>query len=138
MLQTTVDIFLDSTRAVAELVTRTGAAGVRTAVPDPVLASVERMLASMRDMADQAPHLADQIDVMAGELQAKRLSIQAITAELTVLDQQLEILERTLAPLQAWSSYWDRMQRSVAHALDSPAGGSRSKEATQSGSPDVS
>jgi hypothetical protein len=115
VLQSTVEVFLDSTRALVDLATRTGAAGARAVVPAPALDSVNRMLVSMRSLAEQAPPLSAEIDVLVDELHAKRLSIQAITAELTVLDQQLEILERTLGPVQQWSSRWQEIQHALLH-----------------------
>lgn len=117
VLQTTIELFLNSTRSVTELITRAGSAGARAAVPDPVLASVDRMLLSLRSVVEQFPHVTDEIDVLMAELNAKRLSVQALTAELDVLDHQLEILQGTLAPIQAWSGQWSQMQRSLLHAL---------------------
>lgn len=115
LLQSTVEMFLDSTRTLAELATRTSSAGVRALVPDPVLVQVNQMLLSLRQVVEQAPQLTDEIDVLLSELHAKRLSIQAMTAELTALDQQLEILERTLAPVEAWNGRWQQLQQTLLH-----------------------
>ncbi|MEP7089008.1 MAG: hypothetical protein ABI776_02780 [Nocardioidaceae bacterium] len=121
VLQSAIEVFLDSTRSVTELVTRAGSAGARAVVPDPVLASLDRMLLSLRSVVEQFPHMTDEIDVLVGELNAKRLSVQALTAELDVLDRELEILQGTLAPIQAWSRQWSQMQRSLLHALETTA-----------------
>lgn len=118
LLQPTIDLFVDSTRAVTDLVLRAGNAGARAVVPDPVLASVSGMLLSLKGVAEQFPHLSDEIDVLMGEVDAKRLSIQALTAELAVLDHQLEILQGTLAPVRAWSDRWSQLQRALLHALE--------------------
>ncbi len=117
-LQSSLDVLLESTRSVTQLVARTGSAGARAVLPDSVLEPVNRMLTSLRAMAEQAPLLTDEIDVLMSELQAKRLSIQAVTAELVVLDQQLEILERTMSPVQSWSTQLKSVQHSLMHALD--------------------
>ncbi len=118
VLQSTFDVFLASTRAVTDLVTAAGAAGARAVLPAPVNDSVNHMLASLRDMAEQAPQITDEIVVLTEELHAKRLSIQAVQSELNVLDHQLDLLERSLAPVQAWSEQWNRMQHALLHTLD--------------------
>ncbi len=121
VLQTTIQLFLDSTRSVTDLITRAGGAGARAVVPDPVIASVDSMLLSLRSVVEEFPQVTDEIDVFMAELNAKRLSIQALTAELDVLDHQLEILQGTLAPIQAWSGQWSQLQHSLLHALGSGA-----------------
>lgn len=117
-LQSSIDVLVESTRSVTQLVARTGSAGARAVLPTSVLEPVNRMLSSLRSMAEQAPLLTDEIDVLMSELQAKRLSIQAVTAELVVLDQQLEILERTMTPVQGLSTQLKNLQHSLMHALD--------------------
>lgn len=119
LLQATIDVFLDRTRAVADLVTSAGG-GALAKVPEPVPSAVTRMLASLRQLAEQAPPLTAELDVLVEEVHAKRLSIQALQAELAALDHQLEVLERSLAPVQAWSKHWERLQHSLAHSLDLP------------------
>ena len=123
VLQSTFDVFLNSTRAVTGLMTQAGTVGARAVVPDPVLAQVTRMLTSLRTMAEQAPQITDELDVLVSEIHAKRLSIQALQAELSVLDHQLEILEQTLGPVQAWSAQWNRLQHALLHSLDLPDAG---------------
>lgn len=120
VLQSTFDMFLTSTRAVTDLVTHAGSAGARAVVPDPVLGQVTRMLTALRSMAEQVPQITDELDVLVSEVHAKRLSIQALQAELSALDHQLEILETTLAPVQAWSRQWNRVQHALLHSLDLP------------------
>jgi hypothetical protein len=120
VLQSTFDVFIASTRAVTDVVTAAGAAGARAVLPAPVNDSVNHMLVSLRDMAEQAPQITDEIVVLTEELHAKRLSIQAVQSELTVLDHQLDLLERSLAPVQAWSEQWNRMQHALLHTLDLP------------------
>lgn len=117
VLQTTIDLFLDTTRSVTDLITRASSAGARTVAPDPVIASVDSMLLSLRSVVGEFPQVSDEIDVFMAELNAKRLSIQALTAELDVLDHQLKILQGTLAPIQAWSGKWSQMHRSLLHTL---------------------
>lgn len=121
MVQSTLDLFLDSTKALTRLATQAGSVGAHAVIPDPVLSSVNQMLSSLRSFAEQAPQISDELDVLISELHAKRLTIQAVTAELTVLDHQLEILERTLTPVQAWSSQWSELQGSLLHSLDHSA-----------------
>ena len=120
LLHNAVEGLLVSTRAVAGLLAHTGAAGAQAVLPDAVRAPVEHMLVSLRSVVEQAPHLGDELDVLAAELRAKRLTIQAVSAELAALDQQLEVLERTLAPVQAWSAEWERVQRALLSSLDHP------------------
>ncbi len=117
LLQSTVDVFLDRTRAVAELMGSAGS-GALGVLPDPVPATVTRMLTSMRQLADQVPPVTAELDVLVREVHAKRLSIQALQAELAVLDNQLEVLERALAPVQAWSRQWNRMRHSLTETLN--------------------
>lgn len=121
MLRTTVDVFLDRTRTVTELLTTVGTAGARAAGADPVLGPVTRMLASLRTLAEQVPQLTDEFDVLVEEVHAKRVSIRALQTELAALDHQLEILEQSLAPVQAWSHQWGRVQHALLHSLDLPA-----------------
>jgi hypothetical protein len=117
LLHTTVDVFLDRTRAVAELVAAAGGSALDRA-PDPVPAAVTRMLASMRQLTELVPPLTGELDVLVEEVHAKRKSVQALQAELGVLDRQLEVLERTLAPVEAWSRQWTRIRSTLAEPLD--------------------
>ena len=119
LLQTTIDVFLDRTRAVTELMERAGS-GALGHVPEPVPSTVTRMLASLRQLAEQAPPLTAELDVLVEEVHAKRLSIQALQAELSALDRQLEVLERALAPMQSWSRHWERLQHSLTDSLNLP------------------
>jgi hypothetical protein len=119
LIQTTVDVFLDRTRAVADLMASAGS-GALGRVPEPVPSAVTRMLSSMRQLAEQVPPLTVELDVLVEEVHAKRLSIQALQAELSALDRQLEVLERALAPLQAWSRQWERLQRGLTGSLNLP------------------
>lgn len=116
MLQSTIDVFLDRTRAVAELMAGMGGEALGR-MPEPVPTAVDRMLSSLRQLVEQAPPFSAELDVLIEEVHAKRLSIQALQAELTALDHQLEILERSLAPVEAWGRSWERLQRSLAEAL---------------------
>ncbi len=122
LLQATIDVFLDRTRAVTEVLAKagTGALGV---VPEPVPSTVNRMLSSLRQLAEQAPPITAELHVLVEEVHAKRLSIQALQAELSALDHQLEVLERSLGPAEAWSRQWERLQRSLTRTLDLPTGG---------------
>jgi hypothetical protein len=120
LLHSTVDVFLDRTRAVAELVTGAGGSALGR-VPEPIPTAVTRMLASLRQLAEQAPPLTAELDVLVEEVHAKRLSIQALQAELGALDRQLEVLERTLGPMQAWGRQWGRIQHALADTLGLPA-----------------
>ena len=122
LLQATIDVFLDRTRAVAEMVANagTGALGV---VPEPVPSTVNRMLSSLRQLAEQAPPITAELHILVEEVHAKRLSIQALQAELSALDHQLEVLERSLGPAEAWSRQWERLQRSLTRTLDLPTAG---------------
>ena len=113
LVQSTVDVFLDRTRAVVELMASAGS-GALGAMPDPVPATVNRMLTSLRQVADQLPPITAELDIVVQEVHAKRLSIQALQAELSTLDRQLEVLERSLAPVEAWSRQWNRMRHSLA------------------------
>lgn len=120
LLHSTVDVFLDRTRAVAELVAGAGGSALGR-VPEPIPTAVTRMLASLRQLAEQAPPLTGELDVLVDEVHAKRLSIQALQAELGALDRQLEVLERTLGPMQSWSRQWSRIQHALADTLGLPA-----------------
>jgi hypothetical protein len=119
LLQGTIDVFLDRTRAVTELMANVGS-GALGKVPEPVPATVTRMLSSLRQLAEQAPPLTAELDVLVDEVHAKRLSIQALQAELAALDRQLEVLERSLGPLKAWGHQWDRLQHSLTESLNLP------------------
>jgi hypothetical protein len=119
MLQATIDVFLDRTRAVADLMANLGGEALGR-VPEPVPSAVNRMLSSLRQLAEQAPPFTAELDVLIEEVHAKRLSIQALQAELSALDHQLEVLERTLAPVEAWSRNWHRLQHSLSESLDLP------------------
>ncbi|MFZ5848592.1 MAG: hypothetical protein ACOYX5_14535 [Actinomycetota bacterium] len=121
MLQASIDVFLDRTRAVAELMSNVGS-GALGIVPEPVPSAVTRMLSSLRQLAEQAPPLTAEVGVLIEEVHAKRLSIQALQAELAALDHQLEVLERTLAPVEAWTKHWERLQRSLTESLSLPKG----------------
>lgn len=120
MLQSTIDVFLDRTRAVAELMGSVGS-GALGKVPEPVPSTVTRMLAALRQLAEEAPPLTAELDILVEEVHAKRLSIQALQAELNALDRQLEVLERSLAPVEAWSHQWNRIQHALADTLGLPA-----------------
>lgn len=119
LLQATIDVFLDRTRAVTELLASAGS-GAIGAIPDPVPSAVTRMLASLRQLAEQAPPFTAELHILIEEVHAKRLSIQALQAELVALDHQLEVLERSLTPVEAWSRQWERLQRSLTRSLDLP------------------
>ncbi len=116
LVASALDVFLDRTRAVAELVASAGS-GAIGALPEPVPTTVTRMLTSLRQLADQMPPVTAEFDALVQEVHAKRLSIQALQAELAALDQQLEILEKSLAPVQAWSRQWNRMRTSLTETL---------------------
>ena len=120
MLQATIDVFLDRTRAVAELMAGLGGEAL-SRVPEPVPSAVNRMLSSLRQLAEQAPPFTAELDVLIEEVHAKRLSIQALQAELGALDRQLELLERTLVPMQSWGRQWARIQHALADTLGLPA-----------------
>ena len=120
LLQSTVDVFLDRTRTVAELVAGAGGSALGRA-SEPVPTAVTRMLASLRQLAEQAPPLTAELDVLIDEVRAKRLSIRALQAELGALDRQLEMLERTLGPMQAWTRQWSRIQHALTESLGLPA-----------------
>lgn len=119
LLQSTVDAFVDRTRAVVEMMAAAGS-GTLAVAPEPVPTAVNKMLASMRELAALAPPVTVEIDVLVEEVHAKRLSIQAIQAELTALDHQLEVLEKALAPVQGWTRQWERMRRAVTGSLEVP------------------
>lgn len=118
-VQSAVDVFLDRTRAVAELMGSV-AGGALGVVPEPVPSTVTRMLASLRQLAEQAPPMTVELDVLIEEVHAKRLSLQAMQAELAALDHQLEVLEHTLAPVKGWSRQWTRMQHALVETLGLP------------------
>lgn len=117
MLQATVDVFLDRTRALTDLMTNVGGEALGR-MPEPVPAAVNRMLASLGQLAEQVPPLTAELDVLIEEVHAKRLSIQALQAELSALDHQLEVLERSLGPVEVWSRSWRRLQQSLGETLD--------------------
>lgn len=119
LLASTVDVFVDRTRAVADLVLKAGG-GAIGALPDPVPATVTRMLASLGQLVEQMPPLTAELDVVVHEVHAKRLSIQALQAELAALDEQLAVLERSLAPVEAWSRQWNRVRHGLAETLAAP------------------
>lgn len=116
LLHSTVDLFVERTRAVVEGVTAAGA-GALGAMPDPVPAAVTGMLTSLRQLVEQAPALTAEFEVLVQEVHAKRLSIQALQAELAALDTQLGVLERSLAPVEAWARQWNRLRSSLTDAL---------------------
>lgn len=116
MFQSTIDVFLDRTRAVADLVAGVGSEALGR-MPEPMPSAVNRMLSSLRQLVEQAPPFTAELDVLLEEVAAKRLSIQALRAELDALDHQLEILERTLSPVEAWGRNWERLQRSLVESL---------------------
>ena len=120
LVHTTVELFLERTRAVAEQVAAVGS-GALGVMPEPVPAAVTRMLASLRQLADQVPPVTAELEVLVEEVHAKRMSIQALQAELSALDRQLEVLERSLAPVEAWSRQWSRIRATLADTL--PGGG---------------
>jgi len=116
MVHAAVDTFVDSTRAVVDLVAAAGSGAVG-ALPAPVPDTVTRMLTSMRRLAEQVPSIGAELDVVVNEVHAKRLSIQALQAELAALDQQLEVLEKALVPVQGWSRQWNRLRKSLEETL---------------------
>lgn len=118
-LQSTVDVFLDRTRAVTELMA-SAASGALGVVPEPVPSTVTRMLTSLRQLAEQAPPLTAELDILVQEVHAKRLSIQALRAELDALDNQLEVLEKALTPVQSWGRQWNRVQHALTESLSLP------------------
>lgn len=119
LLQATIDVFLDRTRALTELMAGAGS-GALGKIPEPVPSTVTRMLASLRQLAEQAPPLTAELDILMDEVHAKRLSIQALQAELAALDRQLDVLEGALAPMQAWGRQWERLQSALTQSLDLP------------------
>lgn len=121
VVHSATDLFLSSTRVLVEQVAQAGGAGAQAVVPESVLASANHMLVSMRKVVESAPQVGAELEIVLKEIHAKRLTIQAMTAELAVLDDQLEILERSLAPLQAWSTQWSKVQHTLLHSLDLPA-----------------
>lgn len=122
IVHSATDRFLSSTRMLVEQVAQAGGAGAQAVVPEAVLSSANRMLESMRNAVESAPQVGDELEIVLKQIHAKRLTIQAITAELAVLDDQLEVLERSLAPLQAWSNQWSKVQHTLLRSLDLPAG----------------
>jgi hypothetical protein len=120
LLHSTVDVFLDRTRALADLVTSAGGSALGH-VPEPVPTAVTRMLVSLRTLAEQAPPVTAELGVLIDEVHAKRLSVQALQAELGALDRQLEVLERSLAPLESWTRQWSRIQHALTDTLGLPA-----------------
>ena len=121
LLHSTVDIFLDRTRAVVDLVAGAGGSALDR-IPEPVPSAVTRMLSSLRQLAEQTPPFTAELDVLVQEVHAKRLSIQALQAELAALDRQLEVFERTLAPLEAWTHQWSRLQHALTESLQPVSG----------------
>jgi hypothetical protein len=122
LLHSAVDLFLDRTRAVADLVAGAGS-GALGALPAPVPATVGRMLTALRQLADQMPPVTAELDVLVHEVHAKRLSIQALQSELAVLDDQLAVLERSLEPVQAWSRQWNRLRHALVDTLSQSEAG---------------
>jgi hypothetical protein len=122
IVHSATDRFLNSTRVLVEQVAQAGGAGAQAVVPESVLSSAHHMLVSMRNAVESAPQVGVELEIVLKEIRAKRLTIQAITAELAVLDDQLEVLERSLAPLQAWSTQWSKVQHTLLHSLDLPDG----------------
>ncbi|MGN6578003.1 MAG: hypothetical protein ACTHKG_20210 [Nocardioides sp.] len=122
LLHSTVDVFLDRTRAVVDLLAGAGGSALDR-LPEPVPAAVTRMLSSLRQLAEQAPPLTAELDVLVQEVHAKRKSIQALQAELAAMDRQLEVFERTLAPLEAWTHLWSRLQHALTERLAPVTGG---------------
>ncbi|GAB2885241.1 hypothetical protein [Nocardioides pacificus] len=116
LLQGAVDGFLERTRALAEMMAGAGP-GALGALPEPVPRAVSRMLSSLAQVAEQMPPVTAQLDVLIQEVHAKRQSIQALQAELAVLDRQLEVFERSLAPVEAWSTHWNRLRQSLTETL---------------------
>jgi hypothetical protein len=116
LLHSSLDAFVDSTRAVVEAMAAAGE-GALGVLPAPVPDTVTRMLASLRRLADQMPPLTEEVQVLVREVHAKRLSIQALQAELAVLDDQLAVLEKSLAPVEAWSRQWNRLRHVLAEGL---------------------
>ncbi|WP_159081530.1 hypothetical protein [Nocardioides sediminis] len=122
IVHSATDRFLNSTRVLVEQVAQAGGAGAQAVVPESVLSSANHMLVSMRNAVESAPQVGAELEIVLKEIRAKRLTIQAITAELAVLDDQLEVLESSLAPLQAWSAQWSKVQHTLLHSLDLRAG----------------
>lgn len=120
LVQSVSERFLSTTRALVDQVAQVGAAGAQAVAPGPVLSSAHHMLGAMRRAVEEVPQVGTELEIVMREIRAKRLMIQAVTAELAVLDDQLEVLERALAPVQAWSNQWGRLQHSLLHALDLP------------------
>src|SRR6478736_292391 len=114
LLQSTVDVFLDRTRAVAELVASAGSTAVG-GLPAPLPDTVAHMLSALEQLVDQVPPIT-------AELHAKRLSIRALQAELAALDGQLDVLERSLAPLRTWAHQWNRVRGTLTEALGGSTG----------------
>jgi hypothetical protein len=119
LLQSTVDLFIDRTRAVIDLVGAAGS-GALGAMPVAVPSTVTGMLSSLQQLVEQIPSITAEFDVLVQELHAKRLSIQALQAELAALDAQLDVLEQSLAPVQMWSGQWNRMTHSLSETLRLP------------------
>lgn len=120
LVQSTVDVFLDRTRAVVDLMASAGS-GALGLVPEPVPSTVTRMLVSMRELAEQLPPVTAELEILLQEVHAKRVSIQALQAELAALDRQLEVLERSLVPVEAWSRQWNRMRATLTQVLEGSA-----------------
>lgn len=121
IVHSATDRFLSSTRMLVEQIAKVGGAGAQAVVPGSVLSTADHMLTSMREVVESAPQVGAELEIVMREIRAKRLTIQAIEAELSVLDDQLEVLERSLAPLQAWSNQWSKLQHTLLHSLDPPS-----------------
>ena len=121
LLQSTVDVFLDRTRAVAELVASAGSTAVG-GLPAPLPDTVAHMLSALEQLVDQVPPITAELDVLTDELHAKRLSIRALQAELAAMDGQLDVLERSLAPLRTWAHQWNRVRGTLTEALGGSTG----------------
>ncbi len=134
LLQSTVDVFLDRTRAVAELVGSAGSTAVGV-LPAPLPDTVARMLSALEQLVDEVPPITAELDVLTDELHAKRLSIQALQAELAALDGQLDVLERSLAPLRIWAHQWNRVRGTLSEALGGSAGPGPSSRRTPTSGP---
>ncbi len=134
LLQSTVDVFLDRTRAVAELVASAGSTAVG-GLPAPLPDTVAHMLSALEQLVDQVPPITAELDVLTDELHAKRLSIRALQAELAALDGQLDVLERSLAPLRTWAHQWNRVRGTLTVALGGSTGPGPSSLATTTSGP---
>lgn len=121
IVHSATDLFLSSTRLLVDQMAQAGGAGAQAVVPEAVLSSADYMLESMRKVVESAPQVGAELEIVLKAIHAKRLTIQAITAELAVLDEQLEVLERSLAPLEAWSVQWSKVQHTLLSSFDRPS-----------------